>query len=590
MAVDFDESNQDNKKRKASDIEKLSCPYLDTIQRTLLDFDFEPACSVSLQSGPHIYACLVCGKYFRGRGRQTPAFTHSVEESHFVFVHLTKGTFHCLPDDYEIVDPSVSDIQAALHPTFTPSKIENLDSNTGLSRDLFGRKYLPGFVGLNNHKKTDCINAIVQALVHVTPIRDYFLSPERVRHEDLDNPPPTNQMDNRKGKKKLKTHTVNRSAVLVTQAFGDLVRKIWSDRRFKSTVDPHILVQSISNASKKRFRVGVQAEAGELIAWLLHQLHLGTGGTKEPGSSIIHQTFQGCVEVTMKKAKKEVVQVENNNKDDRLGSDEEVDEDDYDNINTNTPSEQATSKLTIEETTTKTHFLQLTLDIPEKPLFRDEAGGLVIPQEPLVNVLKKFDGSTFSDSLDRKGQAQRKRYRLHKLPNYLILHLDRFKSNNYSREKNPTIVAFPVKNLDLHEYVFPTTGRPVLPTEEQIRSMSVKDIKKFFAQFGEEGILKGHIDKGELREAAVDFAVNTLPDLLADKYDLVANITHESSMSVGREEKADPLQEGSYKCHVHHRATNQWYEIQDLHVQEIMAQQIGVSESYVLVFRRKGVK
>jgi hypothetical protein len=36
----------------------------------------------------------------------------------------------------------------------------------------------------------------------------------------------------------------------------------------------------------------------------------------------------------------------------------------------------------IDETAMETNFLQLTLDIPEKPLFRDEDGGLVIPQEP----------------------------------------------------------------------------------------------------------------------------------------------------------------------------------------------------------------
>ena len=65
-----------------------ACPYLDTVQRSLLDFDQEPACSVSLQTGPHIYCCLVCGKFFRGRGKQTPAYTHSVDDGHFVFVHL----------------------------------------------------------------------------------------------------------------------------------------------------------------------------------------------------------------------------------------------------------------------------------------------------------------------------------------------------------------------------------------------------------------------------------------------------------------------------------------------------------------------
>lgn len=91
-------------------------------------------------------------------------------------------------------------------------------------------------------------------------------------------------------------------------------------------------------------------------------------------------------------------------------------------------------------------------------------------------------------------------------------------------------------------------------------------------------------------EKAVLFLTKELPDLLTNKYDLVANITHQNPSDVGREEKVDPLQEGSYKCHVQHRATGQWYEIQDLHVQEIMPQQIGISESYVLIFRRSGLK
>lgn len=41
------------------------CPYLDTINRGVLDFDFEKLCSISL-SKINCYACLVCGKYFKG--------------------------------------------------------------------------------------------------------------------------------------------------------------------------------------------------------------------------------------------------------------------------------------------------------------------------------------------------------------------------------------------------------------------------------------------------------------------------------------------------------------------------------------------
>ena len=146
-----DISDQDIDETESSSA--ISCPYLDTVNRSILDFDFERSCSVSLETGPHVYACLVCGKFFRGKGKYTPVYTHAVDEGHFVFVHLSKGTFHCLPDDYEIKDPSLADVSAALHPTFTEDEIQKLDSNTGLARDLFGRRYLPGYVGLNNLNK-----------------------------------------------------------------------------------------------------------------------------------------------------------------------------------------------------------------------------------------------------------------------------------------------------------------------------------------------------------------------------------------------------------------------------------------------------
>lgn len=46
-------------------VQSRLCPYLDTINRTVLDFDFEKLCSVSL-TRINVYACLVCGKYFQG--------------------------------------------------------------------------------------------------------------------------------------------------------------------------------------------------------------------------------------------------------------------------------------------------------------------------------------------------------------------------------------------------------------------------------------------------------------------------------------------------------------------------------------------
>lgn len=52
--------------------------YLDTIQRYMLDFDFEKVCSVSL-SNLNVYACLVCGKYFQGMATKVVKHRISLE-------------------------------------------------------------------------------------------------------------------------------------------------------------------------------------------------------------------------------------------------------------------------------------------------------------------------------------------------------------------------------------------------------------------------------------------------------------------------------------------------------------------------------
>lgn len=83
----------------------------------VLDFDFERFCSVSL-SNLNVYACLVCGKYYQGRGRKSHAYTHSLEAGHHVYINLRTEKVYCLPDGYEISDPSLDDIRHVLNPRF----------------------------------------------------------------------------------------------------------------------------------------------------------------------------------------------------------------------------------------------------------------------------------------------------------------------------------------------------------------------------------------------------------------------------------------------------------------------------------------
>ena len=86
----------------------------------------------------------------------------------------------------------------------------------------------------------------------------------------------------------------------------------------------------------------------------------------------------------------------------------------------------------------------MTIDIPPPALYKDDTDDHnVVPNLPLFDVLGKFDGKTVIE-----GRVERRLYKIKKLPKYLILHYKRFTKNEFFKEKNPTIINFPLNNLD----------------------------------------------------------------------------------------------------------------------------------------------
>lgn len=59
------------------------------------------------------------------------------------------------------------------------------------------------------------------------------------------------------------------------------------------------------------------------------------------------------------------------------------------------------------------------------------------------------------------------------------------------------------------------------------------------------------------------------------KYNLVANIVHDGEPN-----------KGTYRAHMLHKSNGQWYEMQDLHVTEILPQMITLTESYLQIYER----
>lgn len=108
---------------------------------------------------------------------------------------------------------------------------------------------------------------------------------------------------------------------------------------------------------------------------------------------------------------------------------------------------------------TKTPFLFLALDLPPPPLFQDAVETNIIPQVPISAVLSKYDGSTTREDTQA---GVLKRSKITRLPPFLIVYYKRFLSNRFLEEKNPTIVNFPLKGVDMSECAWALLFRPLM--------------------------------------------------------------------------------------------------------------------------------
>lgn len=467
--------------------------YLDTTSRKLLDFDFEKLCSVSL-SHINVYACLVCGKYFQGRGPATHAYFHALDEDHHVYINMATARVYVLPEGYEVHNSTLDDIKYVVNPTYTKEEVAKLDREYQVCWDLMGRKYVPGFVGLNNIKQNDYLNVVVHALAHVLPIRNFFM------------------LEKLEGKPELVTR------------FSTLIRKIWNPKAFKSHVSPHELLQEISLRSSKRFTLTKQSDPIDFLSWFLNNLHLSLGGTPtRPGSSIIQKVFQGRLKIESQR-----ITAKADESGDRLRFIE---------------SEEVKTELV--------RYLMLTLDLPPPPLFQDELEKNIIPQVPLTTILSKYDGRRTQELL-----GHRKRYRLlHPLPPYLIFHIKRFSKNKFVAERNPTIVTFPVRSLDMGPYVEPHAehgggGEPIW--YELAANITHESVGK--------GVIGG---TGQGKQRGVSSA---------------GQVAGEEMKSVWRVQVRDKSREEGW---------GQWVQIQDLWVEEVRRETLFLGETYIQIWERR---
>lgn len=68
-------------------------------------------------------------------------------------------------------------------------------------------------------------------------------------------------------------------------------------------------------------------------------------------------------------------------------------------------------------------------------------------------------------------------------------------------------------------------------------------------------------------------------ELKPSKYNLIANVVHDGQPD-----------QGSYRVHMHRRIEDQWYEVENLRVVDILPQVVALSETYMQVYELKSEK
>ena len=448
--------------------------------------------------------------------------------------------------------PSLADVQYLLLPTYTEQHIKRLDAPDAMeSFDLHAQPYLPGFVGLNNLGANDYMNVVVQALAHVRPLRNFFL-----RGGPL--PLPASKggpKQTARGKTLRESELLLNSSELVRR-FASLMRKMWNPRNFKAQVSPHEFLQEVANASKGKFTIIRQGDPIEFLGWLLNRLHLDLGGGgKKNKRSIISDCFMGHVRVESQKVfVRSGIDLDEDEGTDKLDGDGRKESGQEDALG------KAKFNIDREVKVDRTSFFLLTIDLPPLPVFQDVVEKNIIPQVPIAEVLAKYDGVTFQEA-----RGLIRRYKVLKLPPFLILHFKRFTRNNFVEERNRTIVNYPVKQLNLSDYVEDPSLAPLSTMYDLVANVTHE-------------ATAGTVRENSIWRSQVHTAIDGQPvGTLAERQE---RLRQQRRNQDGGEQDSDSA--------AHLTEEEKWFSIQDLLVETIDRQLLFLGETYIQIWARRG--
>lgn len=273
--------------------------------------------------------------------------------------------------------------------------------NLKIKRQIYKENGLCGLINIGNK----CfMNSIIQCLFHTLSFSDYLLSCDY--------------------KKDLTVKNKDRPEHFVLLSYILLINHVFDENQL---IKPRTLVENICKIHKKYFSLR-QQDAHEFLLLLLDIFHNSLSYTTK-------WTIEGTPITTHDKLVHESLQTWKTfyEKDDSFFID--------------TFNGMTLSKITCENcqeiTNTFNPFSTTTLCLGENSSLKE----LLKRNFEMSSNLQDF----LCEKCNKKGTC-RKKTNLWKLPNYFIIHLNRFKDN---LKKNNMPIDFPLENLNLTEYVSP---------------------------------------------------------------------------------------------------------------------------------------
>ncbi|KAK6588741.1 hypothetical protein RS030_2300 [Cryptosporidium xiaoi] len=395
------------------------CPFLSTINRSLLDFDYEKLCSITLNE-ENVYCCLVCGVNFHGRGKGSVAYKHSLEMDHHLFINLENSNIYCLPNNYEVNEHSLEDIKNYLHPNFSIGSDYNSLYNASKTFDKI--EYFPGYIGISNFGNNNSLNVVLLLLSQITNFRNMCI--EYNLYDGL---------------------TENRISDPLIFNIIESIKKIYNPFNLKGKYSPYNLVSIIEKKSQGRFNFSKSSNKLEIIdpmalfSWIIFQL-------KQKLNKCVKYDFQEkfLPNATLTESNGNI----KNKKIDFISSC--IQGQLYSSVNKNLIGDIKSIR---DDTKNNNHIYFNCISLSLTPIIEAtmshsnnnniQTNYNLTPQIPIYKLLdSKFFSSTNS-------------FLIWKLPCYLIIHIARFNRSTLNIEKNKTLVSFPLVDFDLSAYLHP---------------------------------------------------------------------------------------------------------------------------------------